>query len=178
MVPAGQAGPCKRRQRQDCIAADRSVQDARQNADDEEHASRPVFGEPRAVRLQREVQSIGEVRYGAVESRQHDDLEYLVIAIVRAKIPELLVGERRAFVQGVHGGDQRGLRRCPMAGVRGHGQQLGNVGRGDPRLLRELRDVHAPFVLAAGPRAGSVNHDLPLAQAEEPAVQERSGPEL
>jgi hypothetical protein len=38
--------------------------------------------------------------------------------------------------------------------------------------------MHAPFIFASGQRAGAVDHDLALAQAQRSAIQQAAGAEF
>ena len=74
--------------------------------------------------------------------------------------------------------DQRLLGRRP-AGVGGFAEHGGaDLFVGQVRGFREGRDMDAPFIFAAGSRAGAVDDDLALAQAERPAVEQAAGAEF
>src|SRR3546814_11250871 len=47
-----------------------------------------------------------------------------------------------------------------------------------PGLPGEDRDVDAPLIFASGARAGPVDHDLTLAQAEQATIEERPAAKL
>ena len=68
-------------------------------------------------------------------------------------------------MQRVDGRDQRllGFRPAGGVGIAQHGGA--DLFVGQMRGRREGRDMHAPFIFAAGARAGAVDDDLALAQA-------------
>ena len=68
---------------------------------------------------------------------------------------------------------------------RGPARRIGFAEHGGADLLvgqlcgrREGRDMHAPFIFASGARAGAVDDDFALAQAERPLVEQAAGAEF
>src|SRR3954463_8973698 len=142
------------------------------------HPTIPSLRKSRRLLLQRQRQSVREIRYGAVESAQQDDLEYLRLVAMRRQVSEFGVAERGAVVQRVDGRDQRllGLRPASVRGGAAHGGA--DLFISQFRGGRKRRDMHTPFVLASRSRAGAVDDDLALPQGERPAIQEAAGAEF
>ncbi len=86
--------------------------------------------------------------------------------------------KRSALVQRIDGRDQRlfGRRPARSVGIFAHGGA--DLFVGQMRGFGEGRDMHAPFVLAAGSRAGAVDDDLAFPQGERPAVEQAAGAEF
>ena len=67
----------------------------------------------------------------------------------------------------------RPARRIGAIQHRGADLRIGEICR-----LRECSDMHAPFILASGQRAGAVDHDLAFAQGQRTAIQQAAGAEF
>ncbi len=131
---------------------------------------------PRCLERQRE--AVGETGHGAIEAAEQDDFEDLVAIEMRRERGEFGIAERRAMVQRVDRRDQRrfGLRPARRIGVavdRG-----ANLVPGQARRLGEDGDMHAPLVFAPVQRAGAVDHDLALPQAQRTVVEQAAGAEF
>jgi hypothetical protein len=113
-----------------------------------------------------------------VKAAQQHDFQNLRFVVMRRQRGEFRLAERGRGVQRIDGCDQRLLggrpaRRVGLAEHRGADLFVGQV-RGSGKRC----DMHAPFVLAFGQRAGAIDDDFALAQRQRAAVEQAAGAEL
>ncbi len=91
---------------------------------------------------------------------------------------EFRVTQRGAVMQRIDRRDQGLLGRRPAGRIGAALHRGADLLLGEVRGRRECCDMHAPFVLASGQRAGPVDDDFAVPQRQRPAIEQAAGPEF
>src|SRR6516162_5496478 len=72
-----------------------------------------LFRKPCRVCLQRQIEPVGEIRYGAIETAEQDNLQHLVVVVMGRQRLELGIIKGGAVMQRIDGRNHRPLRLRP-----------------------------------------------------------------